>query len=528
QPDIYEDFYRCTTTRWLYNEDKQLALRYVKFNVPELQKVATDAVGARACLSMEPIREGSYNKMFLLTFDNGREAIARIPCPIAGPAHLTVASEVATLDFARTRLKLSVPKVLAWSSRVSKATYNVGAEYIIMEKIPGIPLADRWDGIQGPQTLYPTISAVVDIEKKFSAVRFSQIGSLYIKEDVEPHLQQRRLYAADVPDDESSEKYRVGPTLQRVFWRGERMDMDLDRGPWPDTLSYARALVQCEQQWIKTYARPRSSDDPFRVSDEEESLSMHLELLNNFMSTVPSVIPDSEANDLVLWHTDLHDGNVIVHPETLAINGLVDWQHLWIGPRFLRATFSRIFAYERGKVDLNATPVLPPNLKELPVEEQAEIKLQYNLAARHMLYLGAVKKADPLHYRILTKAYFRVLVILFITASRSWSDTSTALRHPLMQFSVNWTDWLGPDVPCPLSFTDDEIETHQLRYEQAQRYLYSGQILSEALEIGPDGSVNPEHYEDRKAAAERARAVWDDEESGGRYPLQDGGWSSLF
>ena len=43
--------------------------------------------------------EGSFNKALLLTMSDGNEVIAKIPCPNAGPPHLTTASEVATLEF---------------------------------------------------------------------------------------------------------------------------------------------------------------------------------------------------------------------------------------------------------------------------------------------------------------------------------------------------------------------------------------------------------------------------------------------
>lgn len=44
-------------------------------------------------------REGLNSKAYLITMDNGSEIIARLPNPIAGPAHYTTASEVATREF---------------------------------------------------------------------------------------------------------------------------------------------------------------------------------------------------------------------------------------------------------------------------------------------------------------------------------------------------------------------------------------------------------------------------------------------
>ncbi|KDQ18200.1 hypothetical protein BOTBODRAFT_185562 [Botryobasidium botryosum FD-172 SS1] len=61
-------------------------------------------------------------------------------------------------------------------------------------------------------------------------------------------------------------------------------------------------------------------------------------------------------------------------------------------PLFLRISFPRLFAYKHGRVDgKTKSDPAPPNFKDLPAEEQADIKLQFNLAARHVPYFAAVK-----------------------------------------------------------------------------------------------------------------------------------------
>lgn len=97
----YEHFFRYTSGRWLWDEEKQLHDRYKKFNVDELQRIAAESIGAKRCVSMTKLAEGGYNKVFRLVMDNGSIAIARIPCRNAGPAFKTTASEVATMDFVR-------------------------------------------------------------------------------------------------------------------------------------------------------------------------------------------------------------------------------------------------------------------------------------------------------------------------------------------------------------------------------------------------------------------------------------------
>ena len=97
----YGHFFRYTSGRWLWDEESQLRERFRVFNVQELQRVAAESVGAQSCVSMTKLAEGGYNKVFRLVMDNDSIAIARIPNPNAGPAYMTTASEVATMDFVR-------------------------------------------------------------------------------------------------------------------------------------------------------------------------------------------------------------------------------------------------------------------------------------------------------------------------------------------------------------------------------------------------------------------------------------------
>jgi len=94
-----EQFYKYTSGRWLWNEKDQLARRYVEFDLPGLLKVSAQAIGARSCVKIEKLPEGNFNKVFLITMDDGRELIAKLPNPNAGQPHFTTASEAATMDY---------------------------------------------------------------------------------------------------------------------------------------------------------------------------------------------------------------------------------------------------------------------------------------------------------------------------------------------------------------------------------------------------------------------------------------------
>lgn len=96
-----ENIYHYTSGRWLWNEKEQLSRRYVKFSLAELVKTATDATGSKSCVEVKKLPEGNFSKVFLLTMEDGKEVIAKLPNSNAGPHYFTSASEVATMDYVR-------------------------------------------------------------------------------------------------------------------------------------------------------------------------------------------------------------------------------------------------------------------------------------------------------------------------------------------------------------------------------------------------------------------------------------------
>ena len=83
------------------NEAQEMSTRYVKSNMNELIKRATESVGLTSahCSHVEKFPGGMLNKTFLFTMHDGTQVVGKVPNPNAGRAHYTTASEVATMDF---------------------------------------------------------------------------------------------------------------------------------------------------------------------------------------------------------------------------------------------------------------------------------------------------------------------------------------------------------------------------------------------------------------------------------------------
>jgi len=102
-----DSLFNSTRYRYVSNEAEELCQRYIEFDVEELVKEAVYAVGSQKCISVKKGDDGSFNRILVLEMDDGKQVIAKIPTPNAGPAHQLIASEVGTMEFVRNCIMLS-------------------------------------------------------------------------------------------------------------------------------------------------------------------------------------------------------------------------------------------------------------------------------------------------------------------------------------------------------------------------------------------------------------------------------------
>lgn len=95
----HEDLFRYTNGRFLGNEEHEYRKRYVKFDVGRLCEVVGSAGGSCSPIAAIDKMEGGFSKALLMEKADDTELVAKIPCPNAGPALFTTASEVAVLQY---------------------------------------------------------------------------------------------------------------------------------------------------------------------------------------------------------------------------------------------------------------------------------------------------------------------------------------------------------------------------------------------------------------------------------------------
>jgi hypothetical protein len=98
-------------------------------------------------------------------------------------------------------------------------TNGVSAEYIMMEKCPGIELGRLRDDMSAKQKI-DIVRQLADFLARLSKARFPYYGSLYYSKDI-----------PDITGTEVDEVFSVGPTTSRTWFDDKRGEVDVYRGP---------------------------------------------------------------------------------------------------------------------------------------------------------------------------------------------------------------------------------------------------------------------------------------------------------
>ncbi|KDR84192.1 hypothetical protein GALMADRAFT_205913 [Galerina marginata CBS 339.88] len=483
-----------------------MALRRLDFDIVALGRIAAQASGGSKCTDMVVIGEGTFNRIFRLSFDTADDIIARIPFPNSGPRSLLTRSEVATMEFVRTRLGAHVPRVLAWNACPDN---DVGCEYIIMEECAGDVLAKRLD-IASDSSRY--IFDITEILSQLSAIPFSQYGSIYFTEDVEPSLRSIPLYAEGEKSDVCSERFRIGPSVDRRFYRGERARMDIDRGPWKDIHSYIEAAVDCEIKWIEAHSNSPSAQKQLGA---RHTAAQHISLLNQWLSLAPAVLPSPEYCQPTLSHPDLHAANIFVNDESMSVTGIIDWQGACVRPLFETPipqfvdvdTSNLIYA----KLTTDDLPVFPDNFDAMSDAQKLEALAEMTQIASKACLLGLVSRTHPALYaslRLLQMEYLRRTIYY---SSYSWADGLPLLEQTLMSLTAAYGGYIpvNPESPiCPLSFSEADVRRHETEFKDiihAEEWLDSHAttlLKTYGFTVYKDGSVDEEAFEEARKKAD--------------------------
>ncbi|KAI2956348.1 hypothetical protein CBS147323_9268 [Aspergillus niger] len=483
KPITRDELFTYTNGRFLVDEDRQFARRYRKFNLDALCDIAAAAGESTSRIIAIEKLEGGFSKALLMKKEDGCELIAKVPCRIAGPAFLTTASEVGTLEYIRKYTSIPVPRVFSWSPHDSN---SVGAEYIVMEKAIGIPLFERWGKMAEIEKLQ-LIKNLTQLEAQLSAISFPAYGGLYLRADAD------RLKHQDLGGNLDEQcPFCIGPSPDRSFDVDAAADLpteneSINNGPWDSLSDLGISIAKRELSRIASQFADNQSM-AHRGSPQEQ---IHLlEITIRLMGMLDSHPVLTQLAQPTLWHTDLHMGNIFVAPDNNSqITALIDVQSLSVLPLFLQARWPVFLQppreYTRGLVQ----PVLPADFDSLDEEDKVAALRDWTQAKMAKAYEVSTFIENRLAHNAMNVP--RVFRELFIRTGETSDVGVVPLRECLIEIFQNWSN-LGIPGHCPYSFSQEDIDAHKQQFAEYEEWNEVQQLAQESLDTDAEGWVAPQ------------------------------------
>ena len=290
-------------------------------------------------------------------------------------------------------------------------------------------------------------------------------------------------------------------------------------------------MVKCEQEWIRRFAVPRSPEDPFFRSEDDNSPKKHIEALDMYLAASEHLALGGPFAASTLWHTDLHQSNIFVSPtpphDILAV---IDWQGVSVSPLATQVVFPKALRYNGKNFHPDPKvpmPPLPGDFKTRSPEEKSALTGE-RLEAFMQSYHVKLMQEDPLRMASQGFPDAETIIEPIYAVSRSWSVGLHVIRYWLARTQRRWSDILGPDAPpCPFNLSPEEIEKAMKEYERWRRYRDEVDTIEALLGIHHDGWVAAERHEEVREACRELRKVWESLEAGDPFPFQDGAPSCI-
>ncbi|GAQ35663.1 hypothetical protein AtubIFM54640_007903 [Aspergillus tubingensis] len=429
--------------------------------------------------------EGNFSKAFLLTMDDGNEVIAKIPCPSAGPPVLTTESEVATLKFLRSHISTPVPEVYHWSS---EPTNPVGAEYILMEKTRGVPLAEKWNTLNTMQR-YRLIDKILEMETALQRLQFPAYGGLFLRETLPSSYPRYPLSSGLDPNNQ----FCIGPSVDLSYTASADLSGQ-NAGPWTSLLEFA--LSAPRRELARVVAKGDDVHTDLNRFGNNQSIEEYSDLLQKMQLILPALsqhplVQESAAS--TVWHTDLHLGNIFVCPDDpTTIEGIIDWQSAEAAPLFIQARFPEFLRPPKGYRSGTNVPKLPENFDELGPDEKESAKEEHKLAIQSKYYEISCRAHNKPVFNAM--ALDRCLWEPFTRCQLPSNGSLVPLRNSLIRIAEDW-ELLGLSDSSPFQFNEEELKRHD---EQVQFYkdsLSLWDLVKEQLGTDNSGWIHSEDWE---------------------------------
>ncbi|KZP03498.1 hypothetical protein FIBSPDRAFT_844921, partial [Athelia psychrophila] len=301
--------------------------------VCEVFRVPTAQCGPPVAIGLQ--QQANYARVYSFQLPS-RTVVARLVAPVK-PLFKTE-SEVAAMDFVRSRTSLSVPTVFSYCSEASNP---VGSEWLIMEHMSGVEMGEAWDDLQLPQKRRLALD-LIDLYDQLFQLKADGCGGIYHSVR---SVDDYGLFATSISDlskvkHPRSQRWRpLSPKSLRLLRshcshpNGDGYEL----GPLHDiSLLNYRLVVPSPSQTLPVFTSndyvkliafngsPSTRSD-YDLPTREKCVEL-FQSIHNLYSNSPVLGPSADTSSFRFSHGDLHDGNILIDPQSGAITGIIDWE----------------------------------------------------------------------------------------------------------------------------------------------------------------------------------------------------------
>jgi len=278
---------------------------------------------------------GVFSKLFLLHLlddsSGTRESfIMRVSLPV--DPYFKTASEVATLQFVRKNTAIPVPQIIAFDS---SADNELGFEWTLMSKLPGVPLNSLWESpdLVWEERVQITRMLAVYV-KQLKSFKFSLMGNLYPSSRPEfervAWLKDHSSKPSFFPLSDDPE-FAIGPLTTFPFFCGDRIHLQNGRCAFKTSSSYLTSLLHLNISYTKNRKIAALKEDEY---DDVSELDYMIATYESLLSVLPIFFPTRTCRQ---WHRR-NDHRPRICYTTQVVPGTVETerskQYYWL-PNFV-------------------------------------------------------------------------------------------------------------------------------------------------------------------------------------------------
>lgn len=199
-----------------------------------------------------------------------------------------------------------------------------------------------------------------------------------------------------------------------------------------------------------------------------------------------------KVSEPVLWHTDLHMGNIYVSYEgegTAKIASIIDWQSIVVAPLFLQAQFPEFLSVDEDyTLGPKEFPKLPQNYEEMDAKDKERAEDKLKIAKLSKAYELSTGFQNNQGYKALHIPSF--LREIFVRSGEISEEGVTPLRACLIEVSKAW-DELELVGNSPLKFSDEDLHRHKHEFKKYHETHDVMEFAKKWLSTDVEGWVSP-------------------------------------